>query len=75
MQQAASHKLSTVGPGVGFAVALRRVPLALIERLGSWQRQAEERAQLLKLSDRQLQDMNLRRGDVEQMARKAVWQR
>ena len=75
MQQAASHKLPTLGPGVGFAVSLRRVPLALIQRLASWQRQSEERAQLLKLSDRQLRDIGLRRGDAVEMARKAVWQR
>ena len=75
MQQAASQKLSTLSPAVGFAVSLRRAPLALIERLGSWQRQAEERAQLRKLSDRDLRDMGLRRGDVEEMARKPVWQR
>jgi uncharacterized protein YjiS (DUF1127 family) len=75
MQQAASQKLSTLGSGVGFAIALRRAPLALIERLGSWQRQAEERAHLTRLSDHQLHDMGLSRGDVEDMARKAVWQR
>jgi uncharacterized protein YjiS (DUF1127 family) len=79
MQQAASHKLATLGPGVGFAAALRRTPLALpraiFERLGSWQRQAEERAHLTRLSDHQLQDMGLSRGDVEDMARKPLWQR
>lgn len=78
-QAAASQNPSTLAPGAGFAATLRRAPLALplaiLERLGSWQRQAEERAQLLKLSDRQLRDMGLRRGDVVEMARKAVWQR
>jgi uncharacterized protein YjiS (DUF1127 family) len=75
MQQAAPQNLSTLGPGVGFATALRRAPLALIERLGSWQRQAEERSHLTRLSDHQLQDLGLSRGAVEDMARKAVWQR
>lgn len=75
MQQAAHRNVSTLGPGVGFAVSLRRAPLAVLERLAAWQRQAEERAQLMKLSDHQLQDMGLSRGAVEDMARKAVWQR
>jgi uncharacterized protein YjiS (DUF1127 family) len=79
MQQAAPQNLSTLGPGVGFATALRRAPLALplaiIERLGSWQRPAEERTHLTRLSDHQLQDMGLSRGAVEDMARKAIWQR
>jgi len=75
MQQAASQNYSTLASGAGFATTLRRVPLALIERLGTWQRQAEERAHLTKLSDHQLQDMGLSRAAVEDMARKAVWQR
>jgi uncharacterized protein YjiS (DUF1127 family) len=29
----------------------------------------------MKLSDHQLQDMGLSRGDVEDMARKPLWQR
>jgi len=75
MQQAASQKLSTLAPGAGFATTLRRAPLALIARLGSWQRQAEERTHLMKLSDHQLQDMGLSRAAVEDMARKPLWQR
>ena len=77
MQQAVSRKIPALAPtpAAGFAVTLRRAPLALIHRLGAWQRQAEERARLTKLSDHQLKDMGLSRGAVEEMARKTVWQR
>ena len=80
MEHAAYRKTPAPVPGAaafagGIAGGLLRAPAALFGQLGAWQRQAEERAHLTRLSDHQLQDMGLSRGDVEDMARKPLWQR
>ncbi len=80
MQQAASPKIARPVSGAhlssgGIAAALLRAPAAMLDRLAAWQRQSEERARMLKLSDHQLRDMGLSRGAVEEMARKAFWSR
>ena len=59
----------------GIAGALLRAPVTLFDGLISWQSQAEERARLRRLSDHQLQDMGLTRGEALDMARKAIWTR
>lgn len=48
---------------------------ALFARLVAWQRRAEERRQLRRLSDHQLKDMGLTRAEAEEMARRPVWSR
>lgn len=48
---------------------------ALFEGLVAWQRRAEERRQLRRLTDHQLKDMGLTRAAAEEMARRAVWSR
>lgn len=53
--------------------SLLRAARAVLTRLAAWQRQAEERHHLLQLSDHQLQDMGLSRGEVEDMARRSFW--
>jgi uncharacterized protein YjiS (DUF1127 family) len=59
----------------GLTAALLRAPSAMLDRLAAWQRRSDERAQMLKLTDRQLRDMGLNRAAVEEMARKASWSR
>jgi|GEM_PF-5086339 len=80
MQRTAFHKTSPVLPGAadlggGFAGFLLRAPMLLIDGLASWQHQAEERAQLRRLTAAQLHDLGLSRKDAEGMARKASWSR
>lgn len=74
MQQAAIRKTSpqTASGGAG---ALLGAPRGLMNLLAAWQHQAEERAHLLRLSDRELHDLGISRGEAEDMARKAVWNR
>lgn len=79
MQQAATRKTSPLAavPGAphGGAGALLRAPVTLLTRLATWQRQAEERSHMLRLSACELQDLGLSRADVEEMARKPFWHR
>ena len=77
MLNAASPKSHVAIPGTpgGIAAGLRNAPVALLEMLAAWQRRSEERANLTKLTEYQLKDLGLSRGDVEEMARKAVWTR
>lgn len=84
MQHAAYRNTPAVAPSAprfsprssgGLAVRLRQAPTALFGTLAAWQRQAEERAHLARLSDHQLQDLGLTRGAVEEMARKPFWSR
>lgn len=72
MRQAATRHPLPLSAG---ATGLRWAPFALLRRLAAWQHQAEERAHLLRLSDRELQDLGLSRGAVEDMARKPFWRR
>lgn len=80
MPQAASPKVSrpvSTAPfaAAGLAATLLRAPSAMLDRLAAWQRQSEERARMLKLTDHQLRDMGLSRAAVEDMARKFFWSR
>jgi len=80
MQHAAhrTHPAALTGAAAltgGVAGGLLRAPSAMLARLATWQRQAEERAHLVQLSDHQLQDLGLSRGAVEDMARKPFWSR
>ena len=80
MQRSDSHRTAPAFPGAaeltgGFAGALFRAPVVFFDGLVSWQRQAEERAQLRKLTDSQLRDIGLSRREAEGMARKAGWSR
>jgi uncharacterized protein YjiS (DUF1127 family) len=80
MQHAAFRKTPMVAPSAselsgGFAAALLRAPAVLFDKLATWQHQADERAHLAQLSDYQLQDIGLSRGDLEDMARKSFWTR
>lgn len=72
MQQAATRRTLPLATG---SAGLLRTPVALLARLAAWQHQAEERAHLLRLSDHELVDLGLSRGAVEDMARKAFWNR
>jgi uncharacterized protein YjiS (DUF1127 family) len=58
----------------GFAAALR-APVALFDGLLALQRRSEERVQLTRLTDHQLQDMGLSRAEAEEMARRIRWDR
>jgi len=76
MQRTAFHKTSPALPGASdLGGVLLRAPMLLIEGLASWQHQAEERAQLRRLSEAQLHDLGLSRKEAEGMARKASWSR
>jgi uncharacterized protein YjiS (DUF1127 family) len=59
----------------GFAAALLRAPVALFDGLLALQRRSEERVQLTRLTDHQLQDMGLSRAEAEEMARRIRWDR
>lgn len=73
MQHLALQKPRAIGlPG---AAGLLRAPRVALARLAAWQRQAEERHNLLQLNDHQLQDIGLSRGEVEDMARRPFWSR
>jgi uncharacterized protein YjiS (DUF1127 family) len=77
MQQAATRKTSPLAavPAATHGGALLRAPFTLLTRLAAWQRQAEERSHMLRLSAHELHDLGLSRADVEEMARKPFWHR
>jgi uncharacterized protein YjiS (DUF1127 family) len=60
-------------PEEGFAGSLGRLSRALLDRLLQWQQRASERVHLARLSDRDLEDIGLTRGQIEQEADKPFW--
>lgn len=76
MQHAAYRKIPTVVPGAAtLASGFLRAPATALATLAHWQRRAEERSHLTRLTDHQLEDMGLSRAAVEEMARKPFWTR
>ena len=80
MQQTAFRKFSPTVSGHdafagGIVGSLLRAPRALVDGLLALQRQSEERIQLRRLTDHQLRDMGLTRGEAEEMARRVPWTR
>ncbi len=57
----------------GVLTALRRAPLALVERVLLWQKRMDERARLGRLDERLLRDMGMSKADAYRETGKPFW--
>lgn len=62
------------GLGPGFAPRRKTAVRRLIDCLLRWQERAVQRYRLAEMSDRQLRDLGLTRGQVDRESRKPFWQ-